>query len=197
MAGFFWGSMPALRWFDMGRDESGPSPVPAAQYIDAIAQHVSSVCVITTLHEGKRFGLTATAVSSVCAEPPRLLVCVNKSGMTHDRIVGAGRFAVNVLTEEQEQVAMVFAGMGGATSDRFASGSWRELATGAPILESSAAAFDCQLAEVHDHATHSVLFGDVVATAHQVGRDTLLYGGRKFRQLRKVFSMADGADEYL
>ena len=89
-----------------------PPPVPAAEYIDAIAQHVSSVCVITTVHDGQRYGLTATAVSSVCAAPPRLLVCVNKSGLTHDKIVAAGRFAVNVLTEEQEQVAMVFAGMG-------------------------------------------------------------------------------------
>ena len=179
---------------DQGRH---PPPVPAAEYIDAIAQHVSSVCVITTVHEGQRYGLTATAVSSVCAAPPRLLVCVNKSGLTHDKIVAAGRFAVNVLTEEQEQVAMVFAGMGDKSADRFATGEWSDLASGAPILEGAAAAFDCLLAEAHDHASHSVLFGDVVGTAHQVGQDTLLYGGRRFRQLRKVFSMAGGPQEYL
>lgn len=172
-------------------------PVPAAEYIDAIAQHVSSVCVITTELGGQRFGLTATAVSSVCAAPPRLLVCVNKSGLTHDKIVEAGRFAVNVLTEEQEQLAMIFAGMGGNQADRFAAGDWSTLETGAPILGGAAAAFDCLLAEGHDHASHSVLFGDVVATAHQVGRDTLLYGGRRFRQLRKMFSMAGGPLDYL
>ena len=176
-------------------------PVPsvtAAEYVAAIAQHVSSVCVITTSLSGERFGLTATAVSSVSAEPPRLLVCVNKSGFTHDKIVDAGRFCVNVLTEEQDKVAMVFAGMGGDSADRFAAGEWTTLATGAPTLVGAAAVFDCVLGETCDQSTHTVLFGDVVATAHQKGHDTLLYGGRRFRQLRKVFAaLGDTSREYL
>src|SRR5450631_1475084 len=64
--------------------------VPTAEYLSAIAHHVSSVCVITTEVGGERFGLTATAVSSVCAEPPRLLVCVNKSGLTYEKILAIG-----------------------------------------------------------------------------------------------------------
>ncbi len=110
-------------------------PVPAAEYIQAIALHVSSVCVITTALDGERFGLTATAVSSVSAEPPRLLVCINKSGLTHDKILAAGRFCVNVLAEEQDKVAMVFAGMGGSAADRFETGEWTTLKTGSPVLD--------------------------------------------------------------
>jgi len=34
----------------------------AADYIAAVAQHVSSVCVITTALEGERFGLTLQTV---------------------------------------------------------------------------------------------------------------------------------------
>ena len=84
---------------------SAKTLVPAADYIQAIALHVSSVCVITTALGGERFGLTATAVSSVSAEPPRLLVCINKSGVSHDKILAAGRFCVNVLAEEQDKIA--------------------------------------------------------------------------------------------
>ena len=62
-------------------------PIAAAEYIAAVAQHVSSVCVIATLCEGERFGLTATAVASVSAAPARLLVCINKSGRAHDKIL--------------------------------------------------------------------------------------------------------------
>ena len=172
--------------------------VSPAQYLAAIAHHVSSVCVITAEVEGVRYGLTATAVSSVSAEPPRLLVCVNKSGQTHKRIVAVGRFGVNVLAEGQDKIAMVFAGMGAPGEDRFAAGAWTTLKTGAPILEGAAAAFDCVLAETSEQSTHSVFFGDVVATRHHVGQDTLLYGGRRFRQLRKVFSgLGDGQAEYL
>ena len=172
--------------------------VTPAEYVEAIAQHVSSVCVITTEVGGERFGLTATAVSSVSAEPPRLLVCINRTGTTHDRSLEAGVCCVNVLSEHQDLVAMVFAGMGGAREDRFATGEWSVLKTGAPALEGAAAVFDCRLGERMDQSTHSVLFGDVVAARHQKGQDTLLYGVRRFRQMRKVFAgLASDADDYL
>lgn len=181
----------------MQDDPTALSPVAAVDYINAVAQHVSSVCVITTMLDGQRHGLTATAVASVSAEPPRLLVCVNKSGATHDRIVAAGSFCVNVLTEEQDKVAMAFAGMGGPEADRFATGQWQTLATGAPVLVGAAAAFDCVLGETSDQSTHSVFFGDVVAVRNQTGRDTLLYGARRFRQLRKVFQGRRDVNDYL
>jgi flavin reductase (DIM6/NTAB) family NADH-FMN oxidoreductase RutF len=167
-------------------------------FVAAMAQHVSSVCVITTLHEGKRYGLTATAMSSVCAEPPRLLVCVNKSGSSHDVILASGLFCVNVLDEKQDKVAKAFAGMLGKDFDRFSVGDWGELVTGAPVLEQAASVFDCKVAEVIDQFSHSIIIGEVLATTTQQGHDTLLYGARKFRTLRKIISNAvNGDDESL
>ena len=97
--------------------------VSTAEFVQAMGQHVASVCVITTQMGGERFGLTATAVSSICAEPPRLLVCVNKSGLTHHKIVAAGRFGVNVLGDDQEKVGKAFAGMMVISLPRKAPGS--------------------------------------------------------------------------
>ena len=180
----------------MSRDDAF-SPITPAAYIAAVAHHVSSVCVVTTECEGERFGLTATAVSSVSAEPPRLLICVNKSGLTHEKIRASGQFAVNVLAEGQDEVGMVFASRAGA-GDRFKTGDWGRLKTGAPILGGAAAAFDCLVGETSDQSTHTVFFGDVVACEHRLGQDTLLYGARRFRQLRKVFEgLVAGDDEYL
>lgn len=180
----------------MGEASLSPLVAPA-DYVGAISQHVSSVCVIATEHEGQRYGLTATAVSSVTADPPRLLVCVNKSGQTHEKILAAGRFCVNVLAEDQDAVAMVFAGMGGKDIDRFATGDWGRLQTGAPVLAGASAVFDCRLGETLGQSTHSIFFGDVVAVASRPGADTLLYGARRFRQLRKVFTATGEAAEYL
>ena len=171
---------------------------PAAEYVAAIAQHVSSVCVVTTISEGVRYGLTATAVASVTAAPARLLVCLNQAGQTHEKLLRSGRFCVNVLTEAQDNIAMAFAGMAGPNVERFSVGEWSTLVTGAPALEGAAAAFDCRLAEISQQSTHSVLFGDVLATRHRAGEDTLLYGVRRFRQLRKIFSgFTSGEEEYL
>lgn len=181
----------------MDMSEKHLPAVAPAEYVNAIAQHVSSVCVITTELNGERFGLTATAVSSVSADPPRVLVCVNRSGLTHDKLIESGHFCVNVLTEEQDAVAMVFAGMGGRDVDRFETGEWIKLRTGSPALVDAAAVFDCRICETMDQSSHTVLFGEVVDTRHRVGQDALLYGGRRFRQLRKMFFGSERAEEYL
>ena len=109
----------------------------------------------------------------------------------------AGRFCVNVLTEKQDHVAKLFAGMAGKGADRFAAGEWTTLKSGAPVLVDAAASFDCRLASISDQSTHSVLFGDVLATRHRAGEDTLLYGVRRFRQLRKIFTGIASDDEFL
>ena len=172
--------------------------VTPVEYMSAMAQHVSSVCVITTQVDGDKYGFTATAVTSVTADPPRLLACVNRSSATHSRLIESRRFCVNVLTEDQDKVAMVFAGMGGRRLDRFADDEWTELVTGAPALKGAAANFDCVLSETCEQSTHTVLFGDVVAARRRTGVDTLLYGGRRFRQLRKIFAAyGDASGEYL
>jgi flavin reductase (DIM6/NTAB) family NADH-FMN oxidoreductase RutF len=171
-----------------------PSHVDPGEYAGAMAQHVASVCVIATVFEGERYGLTATAVSSVSATPPRLLACVNKSSFTHDKIVAAGRFCVNVLAEDQDPVAKAFAGLSGDRADRFSVGAWTTLKTGAPALVGAAAAFDCMTAQTIDQFTHTIFIGDVVGVAAQLGQDSLLYGARKFRQLRKIFSALDVGD---
>jgi flavin reductase (DIM6/NTAB) family NADH-FMN oxidoreductase RutF len=172
----------------------GLQPVSSQEFTRALAQHASSVCVITTCHDRQRFGLTATAVSAVCATPPRLLVCVNQSGVTHAKIAASHRFCVNVIAEDQEQIAKRFAGMAGKDVDRFAAGEWCELATGSPALAEAAAAIDCQVVAQLDQFSHSIFIGEVVASAVRPGKDPLLYAARRFRSLRKVFAADPAGD---
>ena len=107
-------------------------------------------------------------------------------------------FCVNVLSEDQDRVAKAFAGMGPKELDRFAVGEWTTLVSGAPALAGAVAVLDCRVAETCDQFTHTLFFGDVIATSLQPGRDTLLYGARRFRQLRKIFlALADDESEYL
>ncbi len=165
-------------------------PVGTQDFVRAMGQHVASVCVITTRHENERFGLTATAVTSVCADPPRLLVCVNKSGLTYQKMAASGHFGVIVLDEAQEKIGKAFAGMLGRDFDRFSLGEWHALITGSPILKHAASAFDCRIVETIDQFTHSIFIGEVVGVETGVGRDAVVYGARKFRNLRKIVTAA-------
>jgi len=161
-------------------------PVPVSQFVQAMGQHAASVCVITTADADGCYGLTATAVSSVCASPPRLLACVNKSGVTHEKIALSGMFCVNVLGEAQEQVAKSFAGMLGKGIERFSVGDWGTLVSGCPALAEATSVFDCRVVQQIDQFTHSIFIGEVVGVAHAPGRDALVYGARRFRTLRKT-----------
>jgi flavin reductase (DIM6/NTAB) family NADH-FMN oxidoreductase RutF len=161
-------------------------PVSSADFVQAMGQHVASVCVITTRCGGENYELTATAVSSVCADPPRLLVCINKSGLTHQKIMASGHFGVNVLGEEQDKIGKAFAGMLGRDFDRFSIGDWQALVTGSPLLKGAASAFDCNIVETIDQFTHSIFIGEAVAAYTTPGREALVYAARRFRNLRKV-----------
>ena len=108
--------------------------------------------------------------------------------------MAAGQFCVNVVTEEQEHVAKGFAGMMGKDFDKFSLGTWYVLATESPVLLGASASFDCRLVDHLEQHSHSIFIGEVVSVATQSGKDALLYGARRFRALRRMFS-ADAADD--
>jgi flavin reductase (DIM6/NTAB) family NADH-FMN oxidoreductase RutF len=136
----------------------------------------ASVCIITTCKpDGARNGLTATAVCSLSADPPMLLACLNRSSNTYAPIVEAGVFAVNVLSLQDAAIADRFAGTLPGP-EKFEHGEWEKCATGAPILSSALATFDCVLEQVVEAGTHGILLGAVrhVTLGHS-SRAPLLY----------------------
>lgn len=165
---------------------------------DAIAAHqiqlfktamrrlAATVCVLTTDHEGRRWGLTATAVCSLSAEPPSLIACVNRSAEAHEAISLSRRICINVLTEAQIAVAERFSGMlGHCGEQRFDGAAWYKLATGAPALRHAAAVFDCIVFERATSGTHSVLTCHAQAIDLGDSGDPLIYADRIYGGVRR------------
>ena len=122
----------------------------------------ASVCLITTARrDGARYGLTATAVCSLSAEPPMLLCCLNRASHSFAAVSEAGVFCVNVLGQADAGVAHRFSGDRPA-AEKFEAGVWAVGATGAPRLATALAAFDCKLAQVVEAGSHAILLGSVV-----------------------------------
>ncbi len=145
----------------------------------------AAVNVITVTHNELQDGLTATAACSVSAEPPQLLICVNTEAGAHDLIQDSGKFALNILARDQENVAMRFAGMDGADrSERFGLGKWSELVTGTPCLDGALVNFDCEVAQQISAGTHSIFIGHIVGSrTGDTGGAPLLYGDGQFTGL--------------
>ncbi len=161
-----------------GRSEKSVTVQPCsdADFRLAMRQLPGAVCVIATEHGGARAGFVATAVCSVSADPPTLLVCINKNTSAHDPIVKAGRFSVNLLSVGHVKVSEMFSGQGGFKgADRFNVADWSKLVTGAPVFEEAVAAFDCCISKSLDAGTHTVVFGVVVATRSRPDSYPLTY----------------------
>lgn len=121
----------------------------------------SGVCIITTMTEDdERWGATATAVCSVCADPPTLLCCLNQRSSTHDAIRASGRLAVNVLSLEDRLLADRFASPI-RPAEKFEGGQWLAGETGAPLLRTALVSFDCRLVKAVDLGTHGIFFGEI------------------------------------
>lgn len=145
-------------------------------YKAGMRQLPSGVCIVSTSHLGARRGLTLTALCSVSADPPTLLVCVNRSASAHDLIEHSGCFAVNQLAIEHNDEAQIFAGRRGIDDElRFKRGSWSILETGAPILEGAVANFDCRVTQTIQIATHSIFVGEVAAARFDESREPLVF----------------------
>jgi flavin reductase (DIM6/NTAB) family NADH-FMN oxidoreductase RutF len=161
-----------------GRSEA----VDETEFKMAMRQVASSVAIVTARSNNLRNGLTATAVCSVAAMPPTMLVCVNGSASAEPLIRESGAFAINFLTDRQHGIARLFSTPKLSHEDRFAEGDWITLKTGAPILEGTVASFDCRVESRVASGTHYVYLGRVVGVA-SLDQNVLLYRDGSFRRL--------------
>ncbi|PHR59929.1 MAG: hypothetical protein COA43_08150 [Robiginitomaculum sp.] len=137
-----------------------------------------SVTLITTHFENRHIGLTATAVCSLCAEPARLLVCINRKGVSYEAIQKSRVFGVNVLEARHADLAKRFAGMVDIQDeDRFAVGNWVQSATGAPLLDDALVSFDCEIESVIETGTHGILIGNIKSVSVTDGNPLLYLNG--------------------
>lgn len=159
-------------------------PPPGQAFRDAMAQVASAVHVVTTSGAAGRLGMTATAVASVSDTPPTVLVCIERSSRTLAAIEASGIFCVNTLPAHLVETAEIFANRRNLQGEeRFATGRWGELVTGAPVLLDALAAFDCRLVAVHDIASHRVLIGEVAGLGGAGRGGGLIYRGRHFEAI--------------
>ena len=171
--------------FSHSLSENGPAgSVPTPAFVGGMRALAGAVNVLTTHVGDQRYGLTATAVCSLSAAPPRLIACVNQKGLTFGAMRDSGVIAVNSLDARQSNVAEAFAGFGSPDIDRFETGNWTEgRVDGCPILTGACVSFECRIAEVIEAATHGIFICDVFGVNLTPGTDPLVYCDGGFKRL--------------
>lgn len=128
----------------------------------AMRRLAATVTVISTRAEnGMRHGMTATAVTSVSADPPAVLACVNRSAALHAQLGLGRRLCINLLHCSQQRLAEVFSGSKDGEG-RFREGDWLDDAEGVPYLADAQANIFCEIEALHAYGSHSICIGRVI-----------------------------------
>lgn len=164
-----------------------PTPVPPpADHLSADAfrsvfrGHPAGVAVVTTVHDGRPVGFTATSVISVSADPPLLAFSLASTSSSWPAVASAGTVAVSFLAAGQAEVSARFATSG---IDRFAAGGWHALDTGEPVVDGAAAWIRARIVErIAVGSSHLVT---VEALWHRLfsGADPLVFHDRGYHRV--------------
>lgn len=152
--------------------------VEAAEYRSAMRNLASGVAIVATGTGERRRGLTVSSVTSLCMEPPCLLVGINTNSETHDAILANGGFGVSLLGSNQQDLALRFAGRDGAKGlERFQAAPWEQGLLGVPILRTAISSFECVLHHHQVVGTHGLFVGRIVATCGGEGLPLVNFQG--------------------
>lgn len=136
-----------------------------------LGQRAIGMTVVTATGEQGPAGFLGLSATHVTADPPTMLVSIDRKTSALSAVLASEHFAVNFLDAGAAHVADGFSGKGGLSgADRFAPGEWTTLVTGAPIHVNALGAFDCRVEKVVDHGEIAIVIGAVVG-AH-VGDST-------------------------
>ncbi|WP_306110426.1 MULTISPECIES: flavin reductase [Roseovarius] len=125
----------------------------------AFGAFATGVTIVTCQDtEGKPLGFTANSFTSVSLEPALLLICIAKTSTSLEHFRRCKSFAVNILSASQVDLSNKFASR---QPDRFADVMWKSGENGAPLIDKSAAWFDCLVHQFVDAGDHIVLIGRV------------------------------------
>ncbi|RQS26826.1 MULTISPECIES: flavin reductase family protein [unclassified Burkholderia] len=139
----------------------------------AMRRLTSTIAIISTEQDGQPFGMVATAVSSLCVDPPALLICVNRNASISRPLIQRGEFVVNLLRDEHRDLVGLFSGkLKGA--ERFQHGHW-DHNEGMPVLADAQAAIVCEVDSQIHYGGHDVIVGRVTRVRVEEAIAPLLY----------------------
>ncbi|WP_306927198.1 flavin reductase [Arthrobacter globiformis] len=148
------------------------------QYFRRVLGHYpTGVCIVTAIDpELGPIGMTVGSFTSVSLDPALIAFLPMRESGTYQRIRNAGRFCINVLASDQDDLCRLFARRG---SEKFSQVRWRPAPSGTPVLDGAIAWIDCRLDTVHQAGDHDIVIGavDTLGTADQPKSPLLFFQG--------------------
>ncbi len=146
---------------------------------DIFGHFATGVTVVTTRDgAGSPFGLTVNAFTSLSLNPPLVVVCIDKAAQCYSCFEESKVFAVNVLSEDQEELSRRFATKG---IEKFGEIKWHRGENNVPLLDGSIGTIECKIVNSYEGGDHTIYLGEIVSANASEDRPLLFFKGKYHR----------------
>ena len=145
----------------------------------AMRRLASTIALVTSGRGDGWTGMAATAVTSVTADPPTILVAVNRNASLSPVLAEHRQFCVNLLAERHRDLVSLFSGPTKGLA-RFETGGWETSEEGLPVLSDAVASLMCTTSMTLEVATHTLFIGEVTRIVNHPTIDPLIWVDGKF-----------------
>ena len=142
----------------------------------------SAVTVVSTCADGERpVGVTVNSFNSVSLDPPLVLFCLGLEATNLRNFLDNGRFVVNILNEDQQDISNGFAKDG---DNHFANVAHGWSSHGCPVIDGAMAVFECDVETTYEGGDHIILIGRVRNVSHRPDGNPLVYYRSRYAAIR-------------
>jgi flavin reductase (DIM6/NTAB) family NADH-FMN oxidoreductase RutF len=162
--------------------------ITAETFRRVMGHFVTGVTVVSALDDGRPAGITVNALSSVSLDPPLVMVALDRRRFLTPIVRAAGRYAVNILSEDQQALSDCFAGAPVEPGrEAFCGAAWHPGATGLPLIDGSIATLECTVVQTFSAGDHDLFIGEVDALANEPHHPMpLLYYRRRYLRIERA-----------
>lgn len=161
-------------------------PPNADDFRAAMRGFLGHVSLVTVGDGQAATGLIVTSATSLSAEPPLILVCVNTASSSWPVLQSTQRFGWSALGAAHQPIAEKFSGRTGVQgAARYQGADWVEIA-GSRLLVGAPLAFACQVEDMFDKGTHTIVIGRVLAVRQSAEAGVLAYRNGAYEHLDAV-----------
>lgn len=139
---------------------------------NAMGSFATGVTVITTQVGEEIHGMTANAFMSISLNPKLVTISVDHRAKMLDKIKAAGKYAVNILSEDQVDISMHFAGQKQADHVYF------DEMNGLPVIRDALTKIICDVYQSYEVGDHTLFIGEVKEIQLSEGKPLLFFGGK-------------------
>ena len=125
--------------------------------------HGLFICGVKDENTNEVNGFTASWVTQGSFTPPLVVMAVRAEGSSHEIIKNTGKFSLNVLKNNQKDLAAVFFKPQKALGGRFESVDFNLGEFGLPILVDSVGGLECKVVGNVMYGDHTIFVGEVLS----------------------------------